>query len=195
MRRIAAGLVLSAVACASAPPPHREARPDALRGVSILVPATVDERPSMGIGCGFVARDLPLRANKGVVEALGEAGATLRSQGPADYTLTVTLRDAVMGAENEGRRRNDRPVISQQPDAPPIDQPQASPFNSGNDRAQVVLEAALRRGEELVWAGTVTGSARSAPCVRAMDKVREALGDAVATLRDRVISAAGTRGR
>ena len=39
----------------------------------------------------------------------------------------------------------------------------------------------------MTWTGTVTGHARTAPCVQAIDKVREALIDAVDELRDRVL--------
>jgi hypothetical protein len=51
----------------------------------------------------------------------------------------------------------------------------------------VVLEATLARGGDTTWTGTVTGHAHSAPCVRAFDKVREALLDATDELRDRVL--------
>lgn len=181
----AALLLLLCAACAG-PRARREARPDALKGVSILLPAPVDQRPSPGVGCGFVAQDLALRANKALVQALSDAGSALVARGRADYTLDVTLRDAVMGAENEGRRRSDRPTQDPNPDLPPL-QSQPSLFNSGNDRAQVVLEATLSQDGHVLWAGTVTGSARSAPCVQTMEKVREALQDAVETLRDNLI--------
>ena len=186
MKKIA--LFLLCAACAS-PRPHREVRPDALKGVSILMPAPIDERPSPGVGCGFVAQDLALRANKALVQAFSDAGATLVARGTADYGLNVTLRDAVMGAENEGRRRTDRPISNPQPDAPPLEEPQASLFNSGNDRTQVVLEATLSKAGRVIWAGSVTGSARSAPCMQTMEKVREALQDAVETLRSNTIRA------
>ena len=186
MKKLA--FLLLCAACAS-PRPRQEVRPDALKGVSILMPAPVDQRPSPGVGCGFIAQDLALRTNKALVQAFSDAGATLLARGTADYGLDVTLRDAMMGAENEGRRRTDRPITNPQPDAPPLEEPQASLFNSGNDRAQVVLEATLSKGGRVVWAGTITGSARSAPCMRTMEKVREALQDAVETLRTTTIRA------
>lgn len=97
-----------------------------------------------------------------------------------------------MGLENVGGlRRSDRPVEDMPEDAPSLNEPRASLFNSGNGNAAVVLDAALSRGGTVVWRGTVTGHARSAPCVEAIDKVREALADAIGELRDRVIRAMG----
>jgi len=97
-----------------------------------------------------------------------------------------------MGGENVRTRRTDRPPASPVqptgPDAPPLDQPQASIVNSGNATAVVVLDATLARGGTVTWTGTVAGHARSAPCVQAIDKVREALLDAIDQLRDRVIA-------
>jgi hypothetical protein len=72
------------------------------------------------------------------------------------------------------------------PEAPPLDQPQESLVNSGNGSAVVVLDATLVHNGEPLWTGTVTGHAESAPCVQAIDKVREALADAVDELRERV---------
>lgn len=178
--------LLACAACA-APRARPTVAPDALRGMSILVPAATDARRSEGVGCGFVAQDLALRTNKLVVQSLGEAGATLAARPPADYTLTVTLRDAAMGAENEGRRRSDRPVEAGEPDAPSLGQPQVSAFNQGNDKATVVLDATLTQAGKTLWMGTVTGTAQSAPCMQTMGKVREALQDAVDQLRTRLI--------
>ena len=105
--------------------------------------------------------------------------------------LTVALREATLGEENTRARRTDRPVASPVqptgPDAPPIEQPQASMVNSGNGTAVVVLDAGLARDGTVIWTGTVTGHARSAPCVQAIDKVREALLQAVDELRDQLL--------
>jgi hypothetical protein len=106
------------------------------------------------------------------------------------WVLNVALREATLGEENTRARRTDRPPASPVqpvgPDAPPIDQPQASIVNSGNGNAVVVLDATLARSGDTVWTGTITGHAHSAPCVQAIDKVREALSDAADELRDRV---------
>jgi hypothetical protein len=97
-----------------------------------------------------------------------------------------------VGEENTREHRGDRaPANSgiQQsggPDFPPLDQ-QPSLFNSGNGSAVVVLDASLSQEGTTVWTASVTGHAQSAPCVQAIDKVREALDDAVDELRDRVL--------
>ena len=122
---------------------------------------------------------------------LSDAGAETSNSDRAPWVLTVALREATLGEENTRPRRTDRPPASPVqpvgPDAPPLDQPQASVFNSGNGSAVVVLDATLARSGDTVWIGTVTGHAQSAPCVQAIDKVREALFDAIDELRDRVL--------
>src|SRR5207237_10906832 len=105
----------------------------------------------------------------------------------APALLTVACRAASLGEETPGPRGTAKPVQQGGPDAPSIDQPQASWFNSGNGTAVVVLDATLARSGGVVWRATITGHAQSAPCVQAIDKVREALVDAVAELRDRVV--------
>jgi hypothetical protein len=182
-------LVAFVLACTPAKT-RRSVNPQALRGVKIGLPVPADARPTPGIGCGQISQDLPLRAHKALVVAFSDAGAVATNSDRAPWVLTVTMREATLGEENTRERRTDRaaanPVVPVGPDVPPIDQPQASLFNSGNGTAVVVLDATLARSGTLVWRDTVTGHAHSAPCVQAVDKVREALADAVDELRDRV---------
>jgi len=161
--------------------------PRALRGVKLGVPVPADARRTPGIGCGQVWQDLPLQAHKALVASYADAGAEVSNSARAPWVLTVALREATLGAEYTRVRRTDKPVQQGGPDMPPIDQPQETLINSGNENAVVVLEATLARGGDATWTGTVTGHAHSAPCVQAFDKVREALLDATDELRDRVL--------
>jgi hypothetical protein len=183
-------LLLLIAACTPAKA-RRTADPQALRGVKLGVPPPADARPTPGIGCGFVSQDLPLRAHKALIATFSDTGAETTNSEHAPWVLSVALREATLGQENIRGRRTDRapanPVVQPLSDAPPLDQPQASLFNSGNGNAVVVLDATLVRSGTLVWTGTVTGHAQSAPCVQAMEKVREALLDATDELRDRVL--------
>ena len=174
------------LACTPAPV-RRPVDAQALSGVTLGVPALADARPSPGIGCGQVSQDLSFRAHKLLIVAFGEAGATASNASTGPWVLTVALREATMGPENEHPRRTDRPVQQGEAGAPSIDQPQQSWFNSGQGNVAVVLDATLARDGAVVWRDTVAGHASSAPCLQAVDKVREALGDAVDALRARVI--------
>jgi hypothetical protein len=178
--------LLLVVACTPAPA-RKPVDPQALRGVTLGVPAPADARPSPGIGCGQVSQDLTLRAHKLLIAAFSDAGATASNASTGPWVLTVALRDATMGPENERPRRTDKPVRQGDADAPPIEQPQQSWFNSGQGNVAVVLDATLAHDGAVVWRDTVTGHASSAPCVQAVDKVREALSSAVEELRSRVI--------
>ena len=178
--------LLLLVACTPAPA-RRAVDPQALRGVTLGVPPPADARPSPGIGCGQVSQDLPFRAHKLLIASFSDAGATATNASTGPWVLTVALRDATMGPENERPRRTDRPVQQGEADLPHVDQPQQSWFNSGQGNVAVVLEATLARNGAVVWRDTVSGHASSAPCLQAVDKVREALGDAVDALRARVI--------
>ena len=180
-------LFFLAVAACTPAAARRTVDPQALRGVTLGVPAPADARPSTGIGCGQVSQDLSFRAHQLLVAAFGEAGATTTNSSTGPWVLTVALREATMGPENEHARRTDKPVLQGEADAPSIDQPQQSWFNSGQGNVAVVLDATLAQDGAMVWRNTVTGHASSAPCVQAVDKVREALGDAVDALRARVI--------
>jgi hypothetical protein len=182
----AALLLLAAASCAQARA-HRPVDAEALRGVTLGLPVPADARPTPGIGCGQISQDLPLRAHKALAAAFGETGARTTLDEHAPWTLTLALREAAMGLENTYHRRSDKPVIEMPEDMPSIDEPRASFFNGGNNNASVVVDATLARGGAAVWRATVTGHAESAPCVQAVDKVREALGDAIDEIRDRVV--------
>jgi len=181
--------LLLAVAC-TPPRTRRAPDPQALRGVKLGLPVPADARRTPGIGCGQISQDLPLRAHKVLVAAFSDNGAEASNSNRAPWVLNVALREATLGEENTRARRTDRspanPVQPVGPEAPPLDQPQESLVNSGNGSAVVVLDATLVHNGEPLWTGTVTGHAESAPCVQAIDKVREALADAVDELRERV---------
>ena len=154
--------------------------------MTLGVPPPADARLSPGIGCGQVSQDLSFRAHKLLIAAFSEAGATATNASTGPWVLTVVLRQAAMGPENERARRTDKPVQQGEADLPPIDQPQQSWFNSGQGNVSVVLDATLAREGAVVWRNTVSGHASSAPCLQAVDKVREALGDAIDKLREAI---------
>ncbi len=180
-------LPLLMVCACTTPHVRRPYDADALHGVTLGIPAPADARPSPGIGCGMLAQDLSLRAHKMLVGAFSDAGASASNASTGPWVLTVALREATMGPENEHTRRTDKPVIEREPGGPQLDTPQQSWFNSGMGNVIVVIDATLARNGAVVWRETITGHAESAPCLQAVDKVHEALGDAVDELRDRVI--------
>ena len=126
-----------------------------------------------------------------MVASLGEAGLSFAQQAPWVLTLSVTF--AGTGDEYVGTQR-----------APPRFggagaglgfQERSGGVNAGWDDTSLALDATLEREGRLVWQGTVTGHAQSAPCVQTMEKVREALVDAADELRDRVSAAIGRTGQ
>ncbi len=176
----------AALACTPAPA-RRPVDPEALRGVTLGIPPPADARPSPGIGCGQVSQDLSLRAHKLLIAAFSDAGATASNASIGPWVLTVALREATMGPEDERARRTDRPLNEGGPDRsgsgyPTLEQPQQSWFNSGLGNVVVILDATLARDGAVVWRDTVAGHASSPPCIQAIDKVREALSDAVDTV-------------
>src|SRR3954468_2478602 len=160
---------------------------EALRGVTIGIPAPSDVRPTPGVGCGMLAQDLALRTHKMLIGAFSDAGANATNASSGPWVLTIALREATRGRENQMTRRTDKPVIERPPGGPQIDAPQQSWFNSGMGNVIVVLDSTLAHDGAVIWRETITGHAESAPCVQAVDKVHEALGDAVDEVRDRVI--------
>ena len=192
MRRFTLLLIAAAACTPSAA--RRPADPQGLKGVTLGVSPPADARASPGIGCGQVSQDLALRAHKLLIASFSEAGASATNASTGRWVLTVALREAVMGPENARVRPTDRPIErTQQPDMPPLEQPQASLINSGNGTVEVVLEGTLTREGRVVFDELVTGHAQSAPCIQAIDKVREALVDAVDALRERVTPLLKTR--
>src|SRR5437868_1647516 len=156
MKRIAVLMLLAACTPART---RRAVDPQALRGVRLGLPVPADARPTPGIGCGQLSQDLSLRAHKDLVLAFSDAGASASNSDREHWVLTVALREATMGEENTRARRTDRPPASPVqptgPDAPPLDQPQASIVNSGNGTAVVVLDATLARDGTTAWTATV----------------------------------------
>jgi hypothetical protein len=186
-RELLAGqLFLLLLACVPARTP-RTVDPQSLQGIKLGVPEPADARDTPGIGCGQVVQDLSQRAHKQVVLAFSNAGAEVSNSDRGPWVLKLALREASMGPENVAHRRTDSPVRQGPPDAPDVNAPQSSLINGGNDHAQVVIDATLVREGDVIWRDTISGSAHSAPCIQAYDKVREAMGEAIDEIRDRVI--------
>jgi hypothetical protein len=183
---LAGQLFLLLLACVPSKAP-RTVDPQALAGVTMGVPEPADARDTPGIGCGMIVQDLTTRAHKQIVVAFSNAGATVNNADRGPWVLKLAIREAGMGLENARWRRTDAPVRQGEPDMPPVDSAQASIINGGNDNAEVVIDATLTREGEVVWRDTVSGHAKSAPCVQAYDKVREAMGDAIESIRAEVI--------
>jgi hypothetical protein len=183
---LAGQLFFLLLACVPARTP-RTVDPQSLQGITLGVPEPADARDTPGIGCGQVVQDLSQRAHKRVVLAFSNAGAEVNNSDRGPWVLKLALREASMGLENVAHRRTDSPVRQGPPDAPDINAPQSSLINGGNDHAQVVIDATLVREGEVIWRDTISGNARSAPCIQAYDKVREAMGEAIDEIRDRVI--------
>ena len=182
--------LLLLVACATPPRAGRRVSPTALQGVRLALPPPVDLRRSPGAGCGQVAPDVPLQAEKALVEAFGKTGADLTVSGAAPWTLTVSIVTATVGAEYVGTpNASARPPEGRKPDAPELSTSGLSSlFTTDNGHATVTLEATLARGGTVAWRGTANGHADSVPCQDVRLKVREALVDAVEELRDAVIA-------
>jgi hypothetical protein len=186
MRRLLG--LLCASACASRAPAPRPVSPDALRGVTIGLPAIEDARTSDNAGCGQFAPDLPRRVEKALYVALSDAGADVTRR--SSWMLSVRLLHGGAGAEYEGSSRSQLPIYSQperSSDFPPILAERRGGINAGWDDTSVSLDAELRREGRLVWHGTASGSVRTAPCVQPRESLGQALANAVDDLRNRVI--------
>ena len=181
-------------ACASAPPQPAISR-TALQGVTVAIPTPEDGRASTSAGCGQFAPDLPQRIEKALIASLGDAGAQIARNAP--WRLTVAITFAGAGAEYAGSSRT--PAVGQSPGLPPGMPPvlseQRGGVNAGWTDTSVALDATLQRDAGLVWHGTVTGHARSAPCVDPRGQLDQALGSAVAQLRAEVVRRIASAGR
>jgi hypothetical protein len=175
----------SALLCAAciSGPQRAPVSPTALKGVTLSVPTPQDARRSESIGCGQFAPLLPQAVERAVVASLGEAGLSFAQQAPWVLTLSVTF--AGTGDEYVGAQR-----------APPRFggagaglgfQERSGGVNAGWDDTSLALDATLEREGRLVWQGTVTGHARSMPCVAHQEKLDEATQDAVGRLRTELI--------
>lgn len=195
MRGLLSGLLLFSCpllfACAS-PRAARKVSPSALKGVTLAVPPPADLRFSPGAGCGQIAPDVPLQAEKALVDAFSKAGAALTVTGSAPWTLTVAIITATVGAVYEkNSNASARPTTEPEPrpgEPGEILAGRGSLFNGDNGRATVTLEATLVHGGTIAWRGTVNGHADSVPCQDVRPKINEALVDAVEALRAEVIA-------
>ncbi|HYZ88049.1 MAG TPA: hypothetical protein VE620_02020, partial [Myxococcales bacterium] len=75
------------------------------------IPTPDDLRPSTSTGCGQFVPDLPLRIEKALVVAFGDAGAKFAARAPWRLAVVVTFAGA--GAEYVGPSRT--PVAGQNP--------------------------------------------------------------------------------
>ena len=98
----------------------------------------------------------------------------------AVLTAGVDLADS-------GGKQAPRPPSEPHEDAPNLNDERGSLFNGDSGHATVSLEATLARGGTLIWRGNVSGHADSLPCTEVKKRVREALDEAVADLREAVI--------
>jgi hypothetical protein len=176
---------LCLAACASAPRPVPVSH-TALKGVTLSLPTPQDARKSESIGCGQFAPQLPQSVNRAVIASLGEAGLTFAQQAPWVLTLSVTF--AGTGDEFVGAQRGP-PQFGQFAGAPAglAFEERSGGVNAGWDDTSLALDATLEREGKLVWHGTVTGHAKSVPCVEHREKLDEATQDAVARLRTELI--------
>jgi hypothetical protein len=158
----------------------------ALEGITLAIPTPDDLRPSTSTGCGQFVPDMPLRIEKALVAAFGDAGATFAVQAPWRLAVVVTFAGA--GAEYAGPSRT--PVVGQNPGLPPDSPPVLSErggVNAGWTDTSVALDATLQREGGLIWHGTITGHARAAPCIDPQGQLQQALQNAVTQLRSQVV--------
>jgi hypothetical protein len=181
--RISALAVLFACGCASGPPERPAVSATALRGVTLAVPTPQDGRKSDNVGCGQFAPQLPQAVGRAVIASLGEAGVSFAQQAPWLLSLAVTF--AGTGDEYVGAQRGP-PQFGSAPAGLAFEE-RSGGVNAGWDDTSLALDATLEREGKLVWHGTVTGHARSVPCVAHREKLDEATQDAVGRLRAEVI--------
>jgi hypothetical protein len=174
--------VLLCSACVSTPQPTPVSR-TALQGVTLSLPTPQDARRSESIGCGQFAPQLPQAVTRAVVASLGEAGLTFAQQAPWVLTLSVTF--AGTGDEYVGAQRS--PVQFGNAGAGPAFEERSGGVNAGWDDTSLALDATLERQGKLVWHGTITGHAKSVPCVAHREKLDEATQDAAGRLRAELI--------
>jgi hypothetical protein len=154
----------------------------------LALPAVEDGRPSDNAGCGQFAPDLPQRVEKALYVAFSNAGADVARRGP--WMLAVRVLQGGAAAEYAGSQRGQLPIYSgpgRDSDYPPVLAEPRGGVNAGWDDTSVSLDAELSREGRLVWHGTASGHAHSAPCVQPREKLAEALVQAIDDLRDRVI--------
>ena len=170
-------------ACAAARPQPAPVSRTALKGVTLAVATPQDARKSDSIGCGQFAPQLPQAVARAVIASLGETGASFAQQAPWVLTLSVTF--AGTGDEYVGAPRGP-PQFGGAPAGLAFEE-RSGGVNAGWDDTSLALDATLEREGRLVWHGTVTGHARSVPCVAHREKLDEATQDAVERLRVELI--------
>jgi hypothetical protein len=123
---------------------------------------------------------------RAVVTSLGETGASFAQQ--ARWVLTLSVTFAGTGDEYAGPAR-DAPRFGQFAGAPAglAFEERSGGVNAGWNDTSLALDATLERDGRLLWHGTVTGHARSVPCVAHREKLDEATQDAVGRLRGEII--------
>jgi hypothetical protein len=171
------------VGCAAGRPQPQAISHTALKGVTLSVPTPQDARRSDSIGCGQFAPQLPQAVARAVIASLGETGASFAQQAPWVLTLSVTF--AGTGDEYVGAPRGP-PQFGSTPAGLGFEE-RSGGVNAGWDDTSLALDATLERNGRLVWHGTVTGHARSVPCVAHREKLDEATQDAVGRLRGEVL--------
>jgi hypothetical protein len=184
--RVPIVLFLCASACASSAPAHRSVSPNALRGVTLALPSVEDARRSQSAGCGQFVPDLPEQIEKALYVDLADAGAHVERRAP--WRLSVRLLFGGAGAEYVGPSRTPPgPEEATKEGFGPAFRESRGGINAGWSETTVSLDAELAKDGRVVWHGTATGIARSAPCVQLKTNLADALAKAVDELRDRVI--------
>lgn len=120
------------------------------------------------------------------MSSLGDAGAQFAARAP--WRLAVVITFAGAGAEYAGPSRI--PAVGQNPGLPPDSPPVLSErggVNAGWTDTSVALDTTLEHEGGLVWHGTVTGHARSAPCIDPRGQLEQALRSVVVQLRSEVV--------
>jgi hypothetical protein len=181
MRASLAGLLC--LACASAPPKPAPVSPTALQGVTLSVSSLQDARRSDNIGCGQFAPELPQTVEKAVIASFGETGVSFAQKAP--WVLSLTVIFAGTGDEYVGAQV--QPPNFRIAPAGLAFQDRNGGTNAGWDDTSLSLDATLQREGKLVWHGTVTGQAKSVPCVSHREKMDQATQDAIGKLRAEVI--------
>jgi hypothetical protein len=181
MRAWSIGLLCAA--CAGAKPQPAPVSPTALRGVALSVPPLQDARRSVSIGCGQFAPELPQTVGRAVVASLGATGVSFAQQAP--WVLSLSIIFAGTGDEYVGPQRG--PPNFRVPPAGYGFEERSGGTNAGWDDTSLSFDATLEREGKLVWHGTVTGHAKSVPCVSHREKLDEATQDAIGRLRTELI--------
>jgi hypothetical protein len=154
--------------------------------VTLAVAAVEDARPSQSAGCGQFAPDLPDKVEKALYVDLADAGARIERRAP--WRLAVRVLFGGAGAEYAGSSRAPPgpEEATKEGFGPALGEARGG-VNAGWSDTTISLDAELSREGRVVWHGTASGSARSAPCVQPREMLAQALAKVIDDLRDRVI--------